>query len=256
MDYPFSLSGIAVATITDAAIECQMSMDTEKREKTLCYMTKHLSRFLVELSRKSRLYGNVRSFYIRLRYGSYLVILYPIIKALYIANVFFQIFVLNMFLGTSYSFYGFEIIGKLVRGEDMINSQRFPRVTMCDFKIRLLGNVQRYTVQCALPINLYNEIVFIFIWFWFIFVAIATCCSFVLWVWRAINLRGQRHFVKTRLIAMDKLKRAPSWLVDKFVLEYLQRDGVFLLRMVSRNSSDLIAAELVTRLWDSYKRDK
>ena len=44
--------------------------------------------------------------------------------------------------------------------------------------------------------------------------------------------------------------------MDKFVKEYLQRDGVFIMRMVARNSSDLVAAELVTGLWDQYKRKK
>ena len=220
------------------------------------YMTKHMSRFLMELHRKSRLHGNVRKVYYTVRHGSYLVILYPIIKALYITNVVLQLFVLNLFLGTDYNMYGFDIISKVIAGDDLINSRRFPRVTLCDFNIRILGNTQRYTVQCALPINLYNEIIFIFIWFWFIFVAIATSCSFCLWVWRAFYMRGNYHYVKTRLIAMDKLKRAPSWLVDKFVKEYLQRDGVFIMRMVARNSSDLVAAELVTGLWDQYKRKK
>ena len=219
-------------------------------------MTKHMSRFLMELSRKSRLHGNVRKLYYTIRHGSYLVILYPIIKGLYITNVVFQIFLLNLFLGTNYNMYGFDIMGRIIAGEDLNNSRRFPRVTLCDFKIRILGNTQRYTVQCALPINLYNEIIFIFIWFWFIFVAIATSCSFCLWVFRAFYMRGNYHYVKTRLIAMDKLKRAPSWLVEKFVKDYLQRDGVFILRMVARNSSDLIAAELVTGLWDQYKRKK
>ena len=36
--------------------------------------------------------------------------------------------------------------------------ERFPRITMCKFIIRTLGdNIQPYDVQCLLPINIYNE---------------------------------------------------------------------------------------------------
>ncbi len=248
--------GVSLCTITDAAVEAQKSMDNETRCKTLTFITTIMHRFLKELNRKSRMHGNVRKAFYVLRHGSSLVIMYPFVKLLYIGNVLFQLFAINFFLGTSYSLYGFDAIADIVRGEKVINSKRFPRVTLCDFKIRILGNTQRYTVQCALPINLYNEIIFIFLWFWFVFVAMATTGSFFVWIWRAFYLRGNYTYVKTQLIAMNKLKRAPSWVVEKFVREYLQRDGVFILRMVARNSSDLIAAEIVTGLWDKYKQDK
>ena len=35
----------------DAAIECQKKLDSESREKVMSYMVRHMSRFLVEMSR-------------------------------------------------------------------------------------------------------------------------------------------------------------------------------------------------------------
>ncbi len=224
-------------------------MDTDKRQKVLTYIANLVSLFLKKTEAQTR-QSSRRRFHFP--YGSYLSIVYPIVKVMYISNVILQILILNKFLGTSYSLYGFSVIQKLVTGEEILNSYRFPRVTMCDFKIRIMGNVQRYTVQCALPINLYNEIIFTCIWFWFIFVAMATSCSFLFWVWRAIYRETQYHFVQIRLLAKDRIKEHQREKVKPFVKNYLQRDGVFLLRMVSRNSSDLVAAELVAMLWDLY----
>ena len=50
---------------------------------------------------------------------------------------------------------------------------------------------------------------------------------------------------------MDKLKQDES--VDKFVKHFLRRDGLFLIRMVAKNSSDIIAAEIICGLWEHYK---
>lgn len=39
-----------------------------------------------------------------------------------------------------------------------------------------------------------------------------------------------------------------------FVVHYLKDDGVFLTRLLSINSSDLLVTELINQLWLRYKR--
>jgi len=77
------------------------------------------------------------------REGTFLTALYLCIKVLYIANVIGQFFLLNAFMATDYNMYGFEYINMMNTGESMRESPRFPRVTLCDFRIRQLQNIQR-----------------------------------------------------------------------------------------------------------------
>lgn len=37
---------------------------------------------------------------------------------------------------------------------------------------------------------------------------------------------------------------------------FLHRDGVFVLRLVSKNAGDMIAAEMCVNLWDEYVADQ
>ena len=102
---------------------------------------------------------------------------------------FAQIFLLDSFLGmrSEYYIYGLTVAGSLLKASATsatLNwplSERFPRVTLCDFEIRQLDNVHDYTVQCVLPINLFNEKIFLLIWFWLVFVAVATFVSLLQW---------------------------------------------------------------------------
>ena len=134
-------------------------------------------------------------------------------------------------------------------------SVRFPRVTMCDLKVRRLGAVHDYNVQCVLPINLFNEKIFLFVWFWLVFVGVMTLLSFLMWIWRIAYLPEQRHYVKRHLAFVDRLKTDSDRKrkARHFVRQYLSQDGVFVLRLLAHNTSTVTATEFVTALWDNYK---
>ena len=248
-------SGISVVTLTDAAATCSMKQDQEQISKHISYMVKHMSRFLTDTSRSLLMSGDCKSIYYLL-YGNYLCGMYLILKMLYITNSVGQIFLLDRFLGTSYGVYGFEVLDKLRKGEGISESHRFPRVSMCDIDIRHLGTVNTYTVQCALPINLFNEKIFIFIWFWFVFITIATIGSFFIWTYIFLFIRHQEHYIKARLLALDRLGHEPDHMITSFIDLFLRRDGIFLIKMVAKNGSDLVAAELIAGLWDHFLGNK
>ena len=52
------------------------------------------------------------------------------------------------------------------------------------------------------------------------------------------------------------MKRESTKDVDKFVRTFLRRDGMFLIRLVSKNASDVVAAELLSGLWQHYKDNR
>lgn len=80
------------------------------------------------------------------RYGNYLLALFVFVKLAYAVNSLAQLFILNHFLGNDFLLLGFEVISKIWYGDDWTQLKRFPRVTMCDFRIREVGIVHRYTV--------------------------------------------------------------------------------------------------------------
>jgi len=204
------------------------------------------------------------------RSGYYISALYMTIKILYLANACGQFFLLNVFMGANFNMYGFYVIRDLVQGRDAWESPRFPRVTMCDFVIRNLGeNNHKNTIQCTLPINLFNEKIFIFIWFWLCLVAAMSCYSFFTWFF-TFTSSSRSSFIKRYLKVNDRLGYSShhhssstttsssttidAKIFDAFLYEYLKHDGVFLLRIVKKNSNDIVVGELVCALWDHFKR--
>lgn len=155
------------------------------------------------------------------RRGNYLVTLYIIVKILYILNIVGQIFVLGEFLGFNYFSYGIQFFKSLAYGEseEMVIVPAFPRVTMCDFRVRVLGNVQRYTVQCVLPINLFNEMIYLFLWWWLMLVGILSILSLLSWFVKIVLNRDGERFMKKHLMLLNRIfPRDPNDLIDS---EYL-----------------------------------
>ncbi len=131
----------------------------------------------------------------------------------------------------------------------------FPRVTMCDFNVRRLGNLHRYTVQCTLPINMYNEKIYMFLWFWMLFVAIITAISLVTWLLRACMRTDRIRYVQNHLRMANRLEtNDDARACEKFVKSYLRPDGVFLLRLIGHNTNQITVTEVVSALWDMWEK--
>ncbi|CAH1800201.1 unnamed protein product [Owenia fusiformis] len=214
----------------------------QDRRRGLCFKIKH------RLAQMKLFCGR--------RHGNYLMPLYYAIKLLYIVNSMGQLLLLNIFLGTDYTLYGVQVIRDLLKGSDWTATQRFPRVTLCDFKVREVGlNVHRYTVQCVLPINLFNEKIYLFIWFWFLTIAVLTLFSFLTWIWLMVFSRRTKYIKSfLKLLGMYNGERDKKML-RTFADTYLRQDGIFVLRLLERNTSDIILSEIIAGLWENYKRN-
>lgn len=137
--------GIDVQGLTQMACDARM-MDSDARTATVQTIAGHMEDAL-EIQREVTDRDGCSSCLGR-RFGGYVTCLYIFIKVLYVVNVIGQIFLLNTFLGTNNLFYGFHILVDLLQGREWEESGNFPRVTMCDFEVRVLGNVHHHTVQC------------------------------------------------------------------------------------------------------------
>lgn len=62
--------------------------------------------------------------------GNYIVILYFVVKAIYILNTCFQIYIISLLLGKSFWYFGYEFLYNLIFGHGwtMTNSKYFPSI--------------------------------------------------------------------------------------------------------------------------------
>lgn len=254
-------SGINLEKIVDLAEQTQLGSPGD-RETTIKHIAYYIHRWLMTYREyKSNYLVRVRQKVTKVccilpskREGTFLTGFYMFIKILYVINGIGQFFLLNAFMSNEFSIYGFEVLDMVRSGKPWVESSRFPRVTLCDFEIRQLQNIQRFTVQCVLPVNLFNEKIFIFLWFWLVFTAIVTCGNFLLWVYRTIFRQTHTNYIlkylkNTEVIFTSEDKK----LVHRFTAEHLRDDGFFVLRLVGKNSTDLVLADLVKEMWKLYK---
>ncbi|WAR10073.1 UNC9-like protein [Mya arenaria] len=190
------------------------------------------------------------------RYGNQFITACLLTKVCYFLNAFLQYFALNGFLGDDFAAWGFEILNGLAdENPDYIKSSpRFPRVTLCDFQIRQMNNVQRWTVQCVLPINLFNSKIFLFIWFWLVFVCLASLMSLCTTVYASMFPLNRVNFIKKYLTLRKVIHyRGENKLVTRFVMTYLKFDGFYVLRVTAHNATDILTGQLIENLFLKYK---
>ncbi|CAH1801425.1 unnamed protein product [Owenia fusiformis] len=259
-------SGVNITTLC-TTLEDKGNLDPDTRNKTIRYIVRHLHRCF-DMIRIHSSHGCQRHtqklvkkcpLICGKRYGNYILSLYVACKMLYIGNAIGQVYILNAFLGngTDYSFYGVGVLVDMLKSRDWTTSDRFPRVTLCDFKIREFAhNIHRYTLQCVLPINLFNEKIYIILWFWFVLVAIVNSYSLLQWLFYMAG-NNKVDYIKRHLKNMGMFdKESDKKYLNTFVEEYMQHDGVFVMRLMTKNACDISVSEIVCGLFTIFKQSR
>ncbi|CAF0902754.1 unnamed protein product [Adineta steineri] len=252
-------------------------LDGEKREKAVRGLAKHIDKALAYhreyeyglMYNIRRRAGSILCCTMGRHSGNHLAFTYILVKLLYIGNAIGQLFLLNVFMGRGFSLIGFEVMNRWWNNQDLEVVERFPRITMCQFIIRTLGdNIQPYDVQCLLPINIYNEKIFMMIWFWLAFVAITSVYGLIKWfyyfttsarinfVQRFLEANEIRYYKSStpRLVLKNEHDdHTPYKRVEDFVENYCRQDGLLLLRIIKKNTNNVIAGEVICALWDNWK---
>ena len=93
----------------------------------------------------------------------------------------------------------------MVRFEISLFDYFLPMHFRCNFAVRnLADNIHTYTVQCSLPINLFNEKIFLIIWFWLYFTTLCTLFGFLYWISSLLY----PHFYKSHITRyLSSMKR-------------------------------------------------
>jgi len=205
------------------------------------------SSFIRRINRQTRLFFQART-------GASLVFFYFFIKFLYIINLIFQIMFLQYFLSyhdTDYLHYGLNALGALFSGFSLPESRLFPRITLCDFQIRELGERHYYTVECILAINIFIQKMYFILWVWFWILLIITIIDAIRLIYRIFIRHSRNVFIiqHLELIIKNRVSRESQF---HYFLRYFPIDNLFALWIIEANANTIIVAEILDDLF--YKK--
>ncbi|KAK6767105.1 hypothetical protein RB195_026493 [Necator americanus] len=253
-------SGIRMHEVVEKAKD-SANVEEEVRQKNICILARHLQNALRFHRRmeKRRVVVHKTVTCLNYQYSSgFVSAVYLFTKALYLVNVVLQLWLMNYFLGTNkHQWYGLGVIKDIVNGVEWETSGYFPRSAICDFEVRQIANIQKYSVQCVLVINIFNEKIFVILWFWYLLLFVSAAFTFVTWFFVLLFPCFSRWFIEqhlelSSLDSFDSESMKTSANVRKFVYDYLHRDGVFVLRMVSAHAGIIFGTDLIVELWRTF----
>ncbi|XP_046373417.2 innexin unc-9-like [Haliotis rufescens] len=179
----------------------------------------------------------------------FLALLYLFVKLLSCINLIAQF----MFLTTYFRQYLAIRVGSYADFDiDSIIKPLLVKDIYCHVQVQFLQNTQIFSVQCTLQITEIYEKMFIFLWYWVFLLAIITILNLVLWA-GFLFLPFLRDGRIAAHVNASKGARPNEPAVTRFISSFLGIDGVFILSMICRNSSELVAADLTQHLYQVFQ---
>uniref|UniRef100_A0A0N4ZZ03 Innexin n=1 Tax=Parastrongyloides trichosuri TaxID=131310 RepID=A0A0N4ZZ03_PARTI len=224
--------------------------DGDEREQEMNILANHLCDNVFEFDHSAAIKVSTS------KSGYNATALYLITKLLYVINAVGQLFMLNHFLGGDYLSWGFETLYDVAHGYQIRENDIFPRVIMCDFSVRVLGNIQRHSVQCVIMMNMINEKLYLFLYFWLVMMAVISSLSFLYYLTIMLfpSLRENNALYYLKKDSKRNGYFNDTQKMKRFVHKFLRPDGVLTLMFIRENVGDRIAYELVKKMFDIYKR--
>ncbi|XP_069111073.1 innexin unc-9-like [Argopecten irradians] len=239
-----------------------IDVSPEQREKGLTIIAKYIDIFCANISRYrggpcSSLRERFSKHFILgcgRHYGNYFICCKILVRFLYFCTSFGLLFFLNEFLGNKFYIYGYEVINAFLRGDDWTMTNRFPRETLCDFDLRQLNNVHRWTLQCVLPMNLFNEKFFIFLWFWCTMLSVLNIFNVCVTIGIAVFPFQRNSFVKKylQMSGIYEKNHLQKTRINLFIHGHLKQDGVFILKQISDNANTVIVQDIIEKMWKLF----
>ncbi|CAF0837032.1 unnamed protein product [Rotaria sordida] len=249
--------GLSLENLVDAANKYESFDHDDDRSSVVQYISDCLQRYdeyvnppkrdkssaIQHMNHQCRLFCQART-------GASLVCFYFFIKFLYIINLILQIFFLQYFLSyhdVNYLQYGLNALGALFSGFSLPESKLFPRITLCDFHIRELGERHYYTVECILVINIFIEKMYFILWLWFWLLLIITIIDSLRLIYRLFVRHSRNVFIVQHLDLIVKSRVSNEGQFRHF-LRYFPMDNIFALWIIEANANTLIVAEILDEL--------
>ncbi|KAK6165282.1 hypothetical protein SNE40_022234 [Patella caerulea] len=227
--------------------------------------------------------------------GSFLTDFYLIVKLLYPAIIILQFVILSKFLNINFFNYGIDIATRQTDWSFWGDEDVFPRIAMCDLNIRQLQNVQTFTVQCVLAMNMFIEKIYVLQWVWLYFLLAISIIGTIQSFLDRLKSSKRHEFIKKFLTIgldidyfwpprkpknqskSDKNSKRPKEIFQylsakekdrirtlikrdsfqrMFVTDYLQADGIFILKCIHRNTSNMAVIDIIFRLLEHFLVEK
>ncbi|CAF2647519.1 unnamed protein product [Rotaria sp. Silwood2] len=262
-------SGIDARNIMDAAHSLKNVKRFHKQKSIMGYLVSLMHQYIGDpRKRLKQQHSKVNAYLNGLIYcifrssnvfNSYLFFLYLLTKILFIINTFVQLYGIRLLLEEKWTvnetLKGFRNIftAGVLRTNPV--SKYFPKISMCDFRIiePNSDDGHKYTVQCVLTINIYNEQIFTLLYIWMNFVLIITIYDFFSWLIFLLLPRLRYSFFIQR-IQVQHSKTTVRTGMQAFVYDYLQHDGFFIFRLIYANVGDDVTSAILTNLWKNFQR--